>query len=80
MGYVFSARAAAVHALFRAARDKDDFGVLASQLHRDVRVGIIFADGDKRRLHFLYEGDTALFRKSQPCAARDGGLKALAFE
>ena len=63
MGYTFSA--------LGAARDKDDLRILAAKLHRRVRVGIVFADGGERRLHFLHEVQPAPLGKAQPRRARD---------
>ena len=71
-------RAAAVHALFGAARDEDDLRVFAAEFHGDIRVGIVFADGDERRLHLLYKGDPALLGEPQPRAARNRGAETLA--
>jgi len=66
-----AARATAVHALFGTARDEDDLRVLAAEFHGRVRVGIIFADGGKRRLYFLYERNAAPLREPKPRRARD---------
>ena len=75
-----AARAGTVHALFGAARDKDDLRVLAAQLHRRVRVGIVLADGGKRRLHFLHEGKLCAFGKSQPRGTRHADAEPLRAE
>jgi hypothetical protein len=59
-----AAGTAAVHTLFRTARYKYYFSVLAAQFHRSIRVGIKFANGNKSSLHFLHKIYAAALRKS----------------
>ena len=71
------ARTAPVHALFGSARQENNFRVLAAQLYRRVRVGIIMSNRDKSSLYLLHEGNAALFRQTQPRASRNGGTELL---
>ena len=73
-----AARAAAVHALLGAAGDEDDLGVFAAQLDGGVGVGVVFADGGERRLHFLHEGDAAALGKAQARRTRDADVETAA--
>ena len=73
-----AARAAAVHALFGAARDKDDLCVLAAELDSRVRVGVILSYRGKRRLHFLHKGNAAALGKPQARRARYADAKIAA--
>ena len=75
-----AARAAAVHALFGAARDEDDLRVLAAEFHRRVGVGVVPADGFERRLHLLHEGHAAALGKPQPRRAGNAHRKIAAAE
>ena len=69
-----AARAASVHALFGAARDEDDLGVLAAQFHRGIRIRIEAADGAEGSLHLLHEADLPALRKPEARRTRDARL------